>query len=610
MCGIAGYIGSAVVDEERVAACLAQMGRRGPDAAGVYRHAFADDWHVVLLHSRLSIIDLDPRSNQPFRRDGRALTFNGELYNYVELREDAARAGARFETQSDTEVLLHVLGAYGAAGLDGCEGMWALALYDEADGTLLLSRDRFAEKPLYLYRNELGLFFGSEVKFITALLGRTPPINFNHVYRYLVNGYKALYKTRETFYEGVEELPRAAAMKVRSGGEASVEPYWRPTFEQDEALSYDDCVAEVREALIRSVRLRLRADVPLAFCMSGGIDSNSLISVARRVLDYDVHGFTIVNTDARYSEQDMVEHAVSELGIRHTSVPVTTSEFLSRLRELVRYHDGPVYTITYYAQWLLLEQVAAQGYKISISGTAADEFLSGYYDHFLAHLYMVRTDQETHASALAAWKQHVQPLVRNSYLRDSDLFVRDPGFRGHIFLNAARFAARLQRPWREPFMEAAYTEDLLRNRMLNELFHEAVPVILHEDDLNAMYHSIENRSPFLDRGLFDACRRIPTRYLVQRGFAKVVLRDAMRGIVPGRILDNHRKVGFNAPIRSFLDTADPATRRELLAPSPIYEHVRREAIEAVIDKEELPNSESKFLFNFLNVKLFLEEFGS
>jgi len=162
--------------------------------------------------------------------------------------------------------------------------------------------------------------------------------------------------------------------------------------------------------------------------------------------------------------------------------------------------------------------------------------------------------------------------------------------------------------WAEPFTEAHYTDSLLRNRMLNELFHESVPVILHEDDLNAMYFSIENRSPFLDRELFEFCYRIPSRHLMRDGLAKVVLRDAMRSIAPEPILTNPRKVGFNAPIFSFLDVNDPDVKSALLDHSPIFDHVRRGAIENLLQKPDLPNSESKFLFYFLSSKLFLEEF--
>ena len=604
MCGIAGYIGTSVLGDGAIRVCMERMARRGPDASGYVHRIAPSGRHVYLLHSRLSIIDLDPRSNQPFTQGDHTLVFNGELYNYVELRRSLAGPWA---TESDTEVLLSLLAARGSAGLDACEGMWAFASYDARTGVTMLSRDRFGEKPLYLYRDATGVYFGSEVKFIAALLGRVPPINRNHLYRYLVNGYKSLYKTGDTFYEGVTELPPGHVLTIDARGDDRLDRYWTPAFEPDESLDYDDCVAMARESLTDSVRLRLRADVPLAFCMSGGIDSNALIAVAKRALGYDVHGFTIVNTDARYDEWNLVEHAVKELGIRHTAVPVSTHDFLPRLRELVRYHDAPVFTITYYAQWLLMREIASQGYRIAISGTGADELFSGYYDHHLMYQYEMRNDPARHAEARREWEAHIMPLVRNPYLRHPDLFVNDSAFRDHIFLQADEFAACLQAPWSEPFREDLYCDDLLRNRMMNELFHESVPVILHEDDLNAMYYSVENRSPFLDRRLFDACYHFPTRHLVQRGFAKVVLRDAVRGIVPDRILDTHRKVGFNAPIHSFLEVNDAETRAYLLDESPIFDHLRRDRIEALLTKAALPNSESKFLFNFVNSKIFLEE---
>jgi len=360
--------------------------------------------------------------------------------------------------------------------------------------------------------------------------------------------------------------------------------------------------------LIRSVEYRLRADVPLAFCMSGGVDSNSLISIAKSVFDYDVHGFTILNTDGRYEEQGMVEQSVKELGIRHTSIPVDTRNFLPKLRSLVRHHDAPLYTISYYAHWMLMESIHKHGYRISVSGTGADELFTGYYDHHLAYLYEVRNNDELYRLSLKSWQDYIQPLVRNPYLIDPEQFLQKPGFRDHIYLDAEKFAGFLKVKWHEPFRENEYSSSLLRNRMLNEMFHESVPVILHEDDLNAMFFSIENRSPFLDRDLFEFSYSIPTKYLIQDARTKSVLRDAISGFAPQAVIDNRRKVGFNAPIYSFLDIHDSDVQYELLADSPIFEHVQREKIKELIMKPGLPNSESKFLFNFLNSKMFLEEF--
>jgi asparagine synthase (glutamine-hydrolysing) len=277
------------------------------------------------------------------------------------------------------------------------------------------------------------------------------------------------------------------------------------------------------------------------------------------------------------------------------------------MRTLVRHYDSPVATVAFYIRWLLLRAIHEAGYRVSITGAAADELFTGYYDHHLFHLREVHADRALHAATLAGWREHVAPIVRNPFLSDPDRFVRDPGFRGHIFLGADDFRGYLTEPFEEGFSERHFTDDLLRNRMLNELFHEAIPVILHDDDRVAMYFSIENRTPFLDRALFEYALTIPTPLLIADGRAKVMLREAMRGIVPDGILDNPRKVGFNAPIESLLDIGDPAVRAELLADGPLWDHVRRDRVEALLDRRDLPNSVSKLLFNLLNVKLFLEE---
>ena len=607
MCGIAGYIGSREISAESIRDCLGLMHRRGPDNSAFRHWRNGAGKNIYLLHSRLSIIDLDPRANQPFNAGTKWVALNGELYNYVELREELEARGCSFTTTSDTEVMVRALDRDGWKALDRCEGMWAFAVYDEADGSLGLCRDRFGEKPMYLFRDETGLYFGSEVKFIRAMLGRSLEVNFEHLYRYMVYGYRSLYKSGDTFFKNLRELPPATLLTLRPEGWKE-ETYWKPHYAPDEGMSYEEAVAGVRERLIRTVELRLRSDVPLAFCMSGGVDSNSLIAIAKRIFGYDVHGFTIYNTDERYDEREIVEHSVKELGIKHTPIPVSTGDFLNKLRILVRQHDAPVYTISYYAHWLLMESIAAHGYRVSVSGSAGDELFSGYYDHHLMYLAGVQSDPALHETAKKAWTDHIKPIIRNPHLRDPDLFIRNPGFREHLTLNSDEFRTYLKTDWSEPFIEEEYTGDLLRNRMMNELYHESIPVVLHEDDINAMYFSIENRSPFLDRDLVEFCSRIPSRHLIRDGMAKAILRDAVRGIVPKRVIDERRKVGFNVPIFSFLDVKDPGVRREVLRPSPIYDHVKRVKIEELIDKPYLENHESLFLFYFLCAKIFLEEF--
>jgi asparagine synthase (glutamine-hydrolysing) len=608
ICGIAGYHGTRELDESRIASCLRTLYHRGPDASATRRWT-GRGGNTYLLSARLTIIDFDSRANQPFELGDKVMAYNGELYNYLEVKRDLLAQGRSFRTESDTEVMLSAIDTNGWDGLDDCEGMWGLAMYDASDGSLTLARDRFGEKPLHVFRDETGVYFGSEVKQIAALLGRWPAIDDTQLKRYLVNGFKALGKTDATFFEGVSQVEAGNVLRIDRDGQERRSQYWSPRIGPEEEMSYDDAVAGVKERLIRATELRLRADVPIAFCMSGGVDSVSLISVATKVLGYDVHGFTILSRDERYDERDLVRHVVSELGIRHDEIETQDGPFLEELKQLVHLHDGPVATISYYVQWLLMRAIAAHGYRVSVSGTGADEIFSGYYDHHLAYLADIRGDAALHAKARAEWTEHVSGLVRNPFLSDPDRFVEDPEFRDHIFLNADVYASYLKTPWHEPFSEIRYAPGLLRNRMLNELFHEIVPVILHEDDLNAMSYSIENRSPFLDRALFEFSSTIPVRHLVRDGRAKAVLRDAMRGIAPARILAEREKVGFNASILELLDAGNPAVQREILDDSPIYDYVRREAVEELLQRETLPNSDSKFLFNVLNAKFFVEQLG-
>ena len=603
MCGVAGYFGPQGPGQDAVNACLGRMARRGPDANGHLALTTPQGKRAHLLHSRLAIIDLDPRANQPFSFGSLRVVFNGEIYNYLEVRAELEALGHGFQTASDTEVLCAALAQWGTSGLHRLEGMWAFAAYDESDGSLLLCRDRFGEKPLYLHRApDGGLYFGSEVKFLAALRQQSFAPNLRQLKRFLVYGYKSLYQTGQTFFDGVTELPAASWLRIGPEGESSGR-YWTPAYAPEQGMSLDEAVAATRERLLRAVEMRLRADVPLAFCMSGGVDSNSLIAIAKRVFDHDVQSFTIVNTDQRYDEQEYVDATVWELGLRHTPIPLGTQGFLPGMRRLSAYHDAPVLTITWYVHWLLMQSVAQHGFKIVITGSGADELFSGYYDHHLFYLHAVSQNPELYGPALDNWRQHILPVLRNPLFRDVDGFLANPGQRDYLWAGAAANNAHMLQPYAESYPEEAFCSEHLRNRMLNELLTESVPVILHEDDLNAMYYSLENRSPFLDSALCDFSLTIPSRHLVQNGFAKAVLRQAMRGIVPDAILDNRTKTGFNAPLPDLLDPADPGTRAQLLADSPVYELVRKDAVQGMLDA----GAKDGFLFNFISAKCFLEE---
>ena len=604
MCGIAGYIGKGQVGLERVGPTLHLMKNRGPDNqahVAVARGLV----NIDFLHSRLSIIDLDERANQPFRIGRCTLIFNGEIYNYLEIRKELKELGIVFRTNSDTEVLLQSYLVWGEKCVDKFEGMWAFALYDAREQKLVLSRDRFAEKPLYFVEADKGIYFGSEVKFIQALMGRALKINQRQIRRYLVNGYKSLYKTPETFYEDLREVPFATNMVVDSEMKVEERRYWQPRYRPSD-MTEEEAVERTRQALLNSMKIRLRSDVPLAFCLSGGVDSGALASIAAKELGHEVVAFSIVDSDKRYNEYDNIMATVKDIGCQHTVVNLKPGGLLGQLKELVAYHDAPVATITYFVHSFLSRAMAEQGYKVSFSGTAADELFTGYYDHHMWYLAEMKGQKEFKRRR-REWEEQVKPRIRDPLLQDAGRYINNPERRDHIFLDNEKFAAYLNKEWQEEFREEKYEESVLHNRMLNELFHEATRVILHEDDLNSMRYSIENRSPYLDKNLFEVAYSIPSRHLIKNGYAKYILRQAADGILNDQVCWDRQKKGFNASIHSIIDVNNKRDRDYLLSDGPIFDLVNREKIAGLLDERSLPNSFSKFLFNFINAKIFLEQ---
>ncbi|MBX7207079.1 MAG: asparagine synthase (glutamine-hydrolyzing) [Verrucomicrobiaceae bacterium] len=606
MCGIAGYWGAKPRSREQIDRTLDLMRNRGPD----HRDSCSFDLgaaHADLLHTRLSIIDLDPRSHQPFTIGDTTVIFNGEIYNYVELRQELEKRGIALRTASDTEALLHYYRLFGEKCVEHFEGMWAFAICDAAKGTLFLSRDRFGEKPLYFVRTADGFAFGSEVKFLRALSGEHLRVNRRHVLRNLVHGYKSLYKTSETWFVGVEELRAGHSMTLNTNGEARTARWWQPQCRIDGSMSLDDAISGSRHHLLESVRLRLRSDVPLAFCLSGGVDSAALVSIAAKQFNCRLETFSIIDTDERYNEEDNIMATVRDTGCAHNLLRIPQENVIERLTRLITYHDAPIATITYYVHSLISQAVHDKGYRVAFSGTSADELFTGYYDHFLLHLNEVRNDPG-YARYEADWRTHIDAFVRNPILKNPHLYRDNPGFRDHVFDGADEIREYLARDFSEPFTEERFTTSLLRNRMMNELFHEATPVILHEDDLNSMLYSVENRSPYLDSRLFDFAFSIPSRHLIHDGYGKYILRQAMQGILNDQVRLDRKKKGFNASINSMVNFSDPAVRDYLLDPkAAVFDLIKRDAIARLFDLSPVPNHLSKFLFNFINARIFLEQ---
>lgn len=606
MCGIAGVISPHPISQDRLSRSLALMHRRGPDGQGRWQGEIASGYSLSLLHTRLSIIDLDQRANQPFERDGCILVYNGEIYNFPELKEELTGLGQTFRTTGDTEVIIAAYRQWGRDCVKRFEGMWAFALFDQREQTLFLSRDRFGEKPLYLWQKNGALYFGSEVRFLAGLAGEKPAVNYEHLRRFLVNGYKALYPSSQNYFHDIVEFPAGHNAVITQPSIPRTEPFWRLNYCPYKKMSRQDALDGVRERVERAVELRLRADVPVALRLSGGIDSNVALGTAVEKLGRDVTTFSVVEEDERYNETANILKSVRRYGCDHHLIPIPKEGFVDRLYGLIDYFGTPMLTISYYLHALTSEAMQAAGFKVSLGGTGADEIFSGYYDHYLFWLADMQ-DRPDFEDLVAGWRSTYGQFVRNPFLQNPYAFIEDPSARDHIFLQTERFSDFLHEPFQEPHRETRFSnQSLLRNRMLNEVLSETVPVMLHEDDLSAMAYSVENRAVYLDSNLTDFLFTVPTEHLIGNNVPKHLLREAGRGLVDDDILDNPRKQGINAPVTSFMDFSDPLTMELLLADSPIYDVIRRDKVEELIGSEIALNSESKFLFSIVAAKMFLE----
>ena len=608
MCGISGYISKkSLVAENGIKHTLELMKRRGPDAKNFYQTSNGTK-ELALLHTRLNIIDLNERSNQPYFDEHFIMVFNGEIYNYLEIKKKLEKKNYKFKTSSDTEILLKSFQEYGEKCVDHFIGMWAFAIWNIKKKKLFLSRDPFGEKPLYYFLNENGFFFGSEIKFIKSLCNQKFEINKNQINKNLFLGYKSLNKSNNTFYKNIVSVENSSNLSIDLDLNLIKKKYWQPKLNIDHNMKIDDAIKGVKDNLTRSLELRMRSDVPIAFCLSGGIDSSLLASHAKKTFNKKISTFSIIDKDPRYDESENIKHIIDDLKCNHELIKINNDEnlFFDRLKLLTNYHDGPIATLSYYIHSFLSENISKKNYKVAISGTGADELFTGYYDHFLLHFQSINGTEYLNPS-VESWRKFILPKIRNPYLQNSKLYIDNPKNRDLVYEKNFGISQYSINSFKEKFKEEEYCDELLRKRMMNELFNEVVPVILKHDDLNSMYHSIENRSPYLDRDLLKFALTIPPHLLISDGFQKKILRDSGKGILCDEVRLSKEKKGFNASINSIVNLKNPEVLKFIFDEnSPIAEYVDVKKIKDDLKIEMIPNHISKLIFSIISTKFFLE----
>jgi asparagine synthase (glutamine-hydrolysing) len=616
MCGIAGYITiekySNSLFEKNAIELKKIMKNRGPDQQGFFRKS-RKNYSVNFFFSRLSIIDLDERSNQPFYSDNHVLVFNGEIYNYLEIRKILESKGIKFKTHSDTEVLIKSYQFWGKNCTKYFDGMWSFAIFDYLKEEVFISRDNFGEKPLYYFFDQKNLVFGSEIKFIQNLIPHKDikEINYGKINDYLTKGYKSLNKNNSSFYKNINQLESGTNLTINLNKfKISKEKYLIKSDLINQKISNDknDNIYEIKKLLIQSMKYRLRSDVPISFCLSGGIDSSSLVSLSCKHFNLKPKCYSIIDSDKRYNEKKLIQKIKKDIDceVEYINLKKEKNEFFfDNLDKLINYHDAPISTISYYIHSKISCKARKDNYKVIFSGTGADEIFTGYYDHFLLYLNEIKKNTN-YDNELKLWKKNIKPFIRNINLKDAELFHKNPNFRNHIFFEKEFINQFYKKDINFNFTEKKYSSNILKNRLLNELFHESVPTILKEDDLNSMMNSIENRSPFLCKKLVSYALSIKNKNYIEKAYSKNILREAMKGILHEDIRLERKKIGFNSNIKSITSLNGKILSEFLSESSYIRDIVDLNKIKKLDFSKEISNNLSKFLFSLINVKLFLK----
>ena len=616
MCGLAGTLGKITMNELKLEEVVESLKHRGPDGFDSTTILFPGGQCANLIFSRLSIIDLSNRAMQPMRFGHLTILMNGEIYNYKYLREQIdERLGKQdWKTNSDTEVALRYISLNGIEGIRDFDGMFAIAIIDENSGVLSLARDFFGEKPLY-YSSQNGLLaFSSEPKTIFKLLNLSPDLDVQRLSSVLVNGYKSIYKKENEFFTGITRVQAGHIVQFNYNN-VSVSRNFRykqvPLIRTDNYETRGNVLKKIKKVVIESVGRRLESDVPISICLSGGIDSGIIAAIAKKEFGVSLDAYTLASKDPRYSEHERASEIAKFLEINHTVVEIPTFGFIDRLKTLIRYHDAPIATISYFIQSFLMEKINEDGFKVSLMGTGADEIFSGYYDHHLLYLAELKPrSEELFGEALQAWETNILPMVRNPIYRENNLYLKNPDYRDHIFDGAPILECLLKDDSTEEFQEHKYTASLMRNRMLNELFTEVVPVILKEDDRNSMRYSVENRSPYLSYEILSEMMKVDTVELIKKGKTKSILREAFNEYLPVQIIDNYQKIGFNAGFSELCETNSIEFQEFINDKSFFWTFTKKESALEIFQSLGKVDYLDKAAFNIVSSKAFVDIFTS
>lgn len=602
MCGICGKVAfdGRVIDAGLIERMLATLIHRGPDDQGVYTAPF-----IGLGQRRLSIIDLSRVATAPLSNEDGTIwvTHNGEIYNFQTLREELIQKGHEFRTRGDTEVLVHLYEEHGPDLVARLRGMFAFAIWDSRRGLLFAARDRFGKKPFFYARTPTGLVFGSEIKAITADPDVPVAPDFRAIDRYLTLQYVP---SPWSAFEGIRRLPPAHTLTCMANGRVEVRRYWQLRADHKLTSPPDQIAEELLQRLREAVRLRLMADVPLGAFLSGGVDSSAVVALMAEASGGPVKTFSIGFDDDAFNELPYAREVALRYGTDHHEF-VVRPEIADLLPRLVRLYNEPFADSsavpTYYVAKITREHV-----KVALSGDGGDESFSGYENYARVNRWsaadvipaVARRRVFGSAAALLDRLPYNNPLARAS--RGLNMIALD--LRGRLALQTSIFKPREKRAlytrhframvngddsagWEGADLTWNQAADSLDWMMQYDLRSYLPDCLMTKTDIASMANSLEVRCPFLDHPLVEFAAAIPSALKRNEQRGKVILRRALRNLVPPTVLERP-KMGFAVPLGKWLRTelADMlsavlldgrAQRRDLFVPTFVRRMIREQS---------------------------------
>jgi asparagine synthase (glutamine-hydrolysing) len=559
MCGIAGILSKNIKATSAINIATDAITHRGPQGRGYFVN---EEGTVALGHSRLCIIDLSEAAAQPLSYGGRyQIIYNGEIYNYIELRETLLNKGYNFHSASDTEVVVAAFAAYGRDCLQHFEGMFAFAIWDEQEQELFAARDRMGEKPFFFAYDAEKLVFGSEMKVLWAA-GVERKVNNAMLYNFLTIDYTSNpYDPGETFFQDIQKLPAASFLIYSlSTHQLEIENYWQVTSDLDNAIKDTEAIDKLRFLLSGSVEKSLRSDVPVGTSLSGGLDSSAIVALCNQKTSnqYTHQCFTAVFPGF---ERDEYKHAASvanAFGLTMNPVEIKQDEVVELMQKAMYHQEEPSVSASMLAQYKVYEIAKQQGVTVLLDGQGADEILGGYdkyYKWYWRELYSHRNLSKSRELSFS------RELGNNTGLSFSDktasLF---PQFAAALHQSkkkkdAGRHHAldkEFAQKHRHQFYYSLPPRFDLNSALYFSTFSYGLEELLKLADRNSMAQAVEVRLPFLNHKIVDFLFTLPPHFKIRKGWTKWLLRKAMEPQLPPDIVWRKDKVGFEPPQKMWM----------------------------------------------------------